>query len=157
MKVYTSYFYQVRHFKPNMLPFSTAMSDPRWFHGGGGKDFVFQDARGVVNGLRLDVLAPRGECIGKCVGAKDCSLMPDTCDFLRAYARQLQRIDFEAFIEGLEDIALEVKKVVGFEGEPEIALVVYEAPGNLCSERVPLQHWFAENGYSIEEFVPEPR
>ena len=28
MKLRLSYFYQIRNFKPNMIPMSTAMSDP---------------------------------------------------------------------------------------------------------------------------------
>ena len=32
MKIRISYFYQVRNFKPNMIPMSTAISDPAWFH-----------------------------------------------------------------------------------------------------------------------------
>ena len=36
MKIYTSYFYQIRFFKPNMIPLSTAKYDPSWFHKGLG-------------------------------------------------------------------------------------------------------------------------
>lgn len=32
MKFYTSYFYKLRFFTPNMLPFSTAKWDPKWYH-----------------------------------------------------------------------------------------------------------------------------
>ena len=32
-----------------------------------------------------------------------------------------------------------VKASLGFEGEPEIVLLVHEAPGNECSERLALQ------------------
>lgn len=28
MKIYTSYFYQIRNFKQNMIPISTCLSDP---------------------------------------------------------------------------------------------------------------------------------
>ena len=34
MQIMTSYFYQVRFMKPNMIPLSTALSDPQWFHKG---------------------------------------------------------------------------------------------------------------------------
>lgn len=32
MKILISYFYQIRFFKPNMIPLSTAAFDPKWFH-----------------------------------------------------------------------------------------------------------------------------
>jgi len=32
MKVRISYFYQIRNFKTNMIPMSTALSDPAWYH-----------------------------------------------------------------------------------------------------------------------------
>ena len=34
MKFYISYFYQIRNFSPNMIPISTTVSDPDWFHKG---------------------------------------------------------------------------------------------------------------------------
>ena len=32
MKIRLSYFYQIRFFKKNMIPMSTALSDPEWYH-----------------------------------------------------------------------------------------------------------------------------
>lgn len=32
MKILTSYFYQIRNFKPYQIPLSTAISDPAWYH-----------------------------------------------------------------------------------------------------------------------------
>ena len=32
MRILVSYFYHVRHFKPYMIPFSTAVWDPAWYH-----------------------------------------------------------------------------------------------------------------------------
>lgn len=54
MKFYISYFYQIRFFKPNMIPISTAKWDPKWYSQN-GKPYI--DKRGVVNGLRAPVLA----------------------------------------------------------------------------------------------------
>ena len=54
MKFYTSYFYQVRFFTPNMIPISTAKWDPKWFHDFQDNKYVFLDKRGVCNGLRAD-------------------------------------------------------------------------------------------------------
>lgn len=58
MEIYTSYFYKVRFFKPNMIPISTAFSDPSWFHNFKGHNYQFIDKNGVINGLRADVFAP---------------------------------------------------------------------------------------------------
>ena len=64
MKVATSYFYQIRFFKPNMIPVSTAMWDPKWFHNFKNQYHVFKDRNGVYNGLRYPALSPKGECEG---------------------------------------------------------------------------------------------
>ena len=41
MKLRLSYFYQIRNFKPNMIPMSTALSDPAWYHDFKDKDYIF--------------------------------------------------------------------------------------------------------------------
>ena len=43
MKILTSYFYQIRFFKPNIIPLSTCLSDPVWYHKGNGKSFYYKD------------------------------------------------------------------------------------------------------------------
>ena len=54
IKVYTSYFYQIRNMRPGDLAFSTALGDPKWFHDfTNDKQYKFIDKRGVLNGLRL--------------------------------------------------------------------------------------------------------
>ena len=58
MKIYTSYFYKIRFFKPNMIPISTAMWDPKWYHANQKQDHWFVDKNGVINGLRASVFAP---------------------------------------------------------------------------------------------------
>ena len=55
MKIRTSYFYQIRNFKKNMIPVSTAMSDPLWYRPEQGQEYFF-DKRGIVNGLRYTPL-----------------------------------------------------------------------------------------------------
>lgn len=68
MKLYTSYFYQIRFFAPNIVPVSTAVWDPKWYHNFAGQDNVFLDKRGVVNGLRAPALAPGSQLEGSCAG-----------------------------------------------------------------------------------------
>ena len=62
MKFYTSYFYQIRNFTPNMIPLSTACGDPLWFHKGMDNGYTFFDKNGVINGLRAEMLHPDNSC-----------------------------------------------------------------------------------------------
>ena len=43
MKFALGYFYQVRFFTPNMIPVSTALGDPKWYHQNKGQQFTFLD------------------------------------------------------------------------------------------------------------------
>ena len=56
MKLAISYFYQIRFFKPYMIPVSTAVSDPQWYHNFQDKNYIFLDKRGVANGFRCELL-----------------------------------------------------------------------------------------------------
>lgn len=151
MKVYTSYFYQVRFFKPWMVPISTARSDPKWFSHSG---HWFVDKNGVINGLRAaEAFAPGAQLEGLCNGqfnADSCG-WPGECAFLRGYANQLANLDFEDTLSRLERMAANVKEYLGFEEEPIIVLLVHEAPQNACSERAAIQEWFRKNGIECEE------
>ena len=64
IQLYTSYFYQIRHFKKNMVPISTAMWDPKWYHDWMGHDYVFKDKRGIYNGIRVECFHFDGEDYG---------------------------------------------------------------------------------------------
>ena len=151
MKIYTSYFYKIRFFKPNMIPISTAKWDPRWFHQGYGKNYVWFDNNGVINGLRAEPFAPDYRCDGLCSGScepKD----PDNCLFLKQYFYQLKELDFNNIMERLENLANKVKATTNFSEEPIIVLIVHEADDNVCSERGAIQKWFAENGVEVVEW-----
>lgn len=152
LRVYISYFYQVRNFRRNLLPISTAISDPFWFHAGYKKEYVFLDKRGVVNGLRFEALSPDHRCSGECKGRSDCEDDPKHCDFLKHYGEQLSKINFSQFTKELEGMAKRTQKRFALD-KVEVALLVHEAPWNPCSERKVLQHWFEENGYQLEEFT----
>lgn len=157
MKIYISYFYNVRFLKPNQIPFSTAVWDPKWFHDGSDKNNVFVDKNGVFCGLRIEELNPE-----KC-HATGCPCEYhktgegyQSCSFLQAYRLSLRKLNFQAIIDKLEDIAAKCKQWIGFEEEPEIILLVYETPENPCSERMPLIEWFAENGVELSEWEKAP-
>ena len=56
MKLAISYFYKIRFFQPWMIPISTAAWDPKYYHDNKGKDYLFVDKRGVINGYRYEAL-----------------------------------------------------------------------------------------------------
>ena len=109
MKVYTSYFYKIRFFKPNMIPLSTALWDPKWYHANQKQDHWFIDKNGVINGLRAPVFAPGPIASELCRG--NCNPKnPESCDFLRAYAYQLSLLDINDIISRIERMCAEAKK-----------------------------------------------
>lgn len=148
MKVFTSYFYQVRFFKPYMVPISTAKSSPKWY---GDSEHWFVDKNGVMNGLRAPVFAPGAQLEGLCSGPQGCANSANNCPFLRGYANQLANLDFKDTMSRLENLANKVKAHLGFEEEPVIVLLVHEAKDNPCSERAAIQNWFKQNGVECKE------
>lgn len=152
MKIAISYFYQIRFFKLYMVPISTAVWDPEWYHKFEGADKVFLDKNGVINGLRLPMLYPGGTCEGLCRGINNCtSKNNDNCAFLTEYKKQLDSIDFNAFMKDLEASSSKLKDLLKLEEEPLMVLMVYEVPSNHCSERTALIKWFREHGVELQE------
>lgn len=141
MGIYTSYFYQIRFFKPNMIPLSTALWDPKWYHDGHDQSYTFVDKNGVINGLRCEALSPTGECEGLCRGAANCDHVPSTCPFLQAYRRHLSKVDATDYLRRIQNLCNKVQQQLGFTQDPVPVLIVHEAPSNICSERFELQRW----------------
>lgn len=153
MKIMTSYFYQIRFMKQNYIPLSTAVWDPKWFHQNKGQNFQFKDKNGVWNGLRAEIFMPGKECEGLCRGREVCNAYsPKTCAFLKAYGRQLDKLDFNEILNRFQKLGEQIQKVEGFSEEPVYVLIVHEAYDNPCSERWVIQDWFKDNGYEIKEF-----
>lgn len=152
MQICTSYFYQVRFFKPHVIPLSTAMWDPRWYHDFKGMNHQFKDKNGVWNGLRAEPFVPGPNCNGECKGRENCDTSnPNNCDFLRHYREQLDKLNFNEIWQRFNRLAAAVKEKEGFEEEPILVLLVHETPDNPCSERRVIQDWFFDNGYPISE------
>ena len=151
MKIMISTFHNIRNFTPNMIPVSTAVWDPKWFHDFSYPTHVFKDKKGVYNGLRYLSLAPGITCEGLCRGSKDCGNKPPLCPFLIAYRKQLDNINFTTMVEELEAMGSAIQKHEGFEEDPIIVLLVYEKLDNPCSERWPLKDWFMAHGLELEE------
>lgn len=149
IKICTSYFYQVRFFTPNMLPMSTAMWDPKWYHDGKDQLHVFRDKRGIINGVRMPAFVPGDECHGLCSGPDGCNEKNgnEPCQFLKAYRDQLDSLDFKKVMKHLKQHAAPVIKA-----DPQIiVLLFHEKPDNPCSERGIVQEWFKDHGVKVEE------
>ena len=146
MKIRLSYFYQIRNFKKNMVPMSTALSDPAWYHDNQGPDHIFIDKRGILNGLRLKpiIVQSGGSCPCE---AKD----PTNCPLAADYEFNLSLIDFNQMMKGIEAFADNYQKENNINEEIIMVLIVYEAPDNPCSERHSLIKYFNEHGVECKE------
>ena len=142
MKLYTSYFAQLKNFPKNLIGLSTAVWNPKWL----------EPYHRVTDPIWLDIppLKPGRACAGLCNG-KCAPKHPEDCDFLKVYYQQLQAIDFQEFYQKLERLNEKIRQ-----GENllsvDFAFLVYEAPANLCSERQVIQKWIRENGVEINEW-----
>ena len=138
MKIYTSYFYQIRNFKKNMVPVSTAISDPAWYRPPQGKEYYI-DKRGIVCGLRYEPLIVQN-MVSPCVGAEEICAMRlwenYKCPFLSEYEQALfSLVDKEKTLKAFEYCLNKFNADI-------IVLIVYETPNNPCSEREGLQLFF---------------
>lgn len=152
MKIATSYFAQIRNFKRNMIPISTACYDPKWFHADKGFHYRFYDKRGILNGLRCKDLAPGDSCNNLCRGIINCAEGPETCRFLKTYREQLSKISPDAFKSYCQQVVTAYSKDTGI---PEDGLIlvflVFEKFDQPCSERIPLLEFFRSCGFDADE------
>ena len=145
ISIFTSYFYQIRNFTPNMIPISTAMRDPVWFRPPQDKEYYI-DKNGVINGLRYEPLIVQKHGINGCPSPECCwyaisKIHP--CPCMQEYEQLLfSLVDKKRTLKAFEYCANKFKKELNFKEEPIICLIVYEAPSNLCSERKALQLFF---------------
>lgn len=155
MKIFTSYFYQIRFFNKNLIPLSTALWDPKWYHKGQGQSYVYKDKNGVYNGLRIDDLVPGSECHNLCNGKENCDVLnPCRCLFLKKYRDQLNKIRIDDLLNKFEDIIKVIKNYdsdVNDNDELNIVLIFHETPDNPCSERRVVQEWFLSHGIEVNE------
>lgn len=157
MKFYTSYFYAVRFFNKNIIPMSTAIWDPKWFHENKSQSHWYVDKRGVVNGFRIEPFMPGPSCANLCRGPESCGGRdPSRCAFLQEYSKQLDSMDFEDIMTRFYAFAQKYKTDFNVDGNVDFALLVHEAPTNPCSERIMIQRWFHKYGINCAEY-PVPR
>ena len=148
MKIFITYFYNIRFVKPHMIPLSTAVWDPKWFHNFQGHDIIFKDKNNVLNGIRYPDLSPTN--IAPCCPCENKD--PTTCQFIKDYAEYLDTLDFDKVYSDLTFIGNKGKEILKFDEEPEICLMVYEKPDNPCSERKSLIEYFNKHGIPITEW-----
>jgi len=142
MKLYTSYFYQIRNFPRNLIPLSTAVWPPK---------YPIKDSTGQP-AILIDCwpMKPGSQCAGLCNGSCD-PKHPDDCKFLEVYREQLDNIDFERFYTQLENLKKQIEEGEGLQ-DVDFAFIVFESPKNPCSERTVIQAWGASLGIEIKEW-----
>lgn len=149
MKIYTSYFYQIRFFPPNLIPLSTAAWPPKWY---GTPETQSKDKRGVINGLSIPPFIPGYACHDLCHG--NCNPRhPADCSFLRVYYKQLLKLNYNKIMASFEKLAAAIKEKEGYD-DVDFALIVFEPPDKPCSERVMIHKWFEAHDNPIEEWYP---
>ena len=149
MKIATSYFYQIRNFKPWMIPVSTALSDPFWYKPSNGEEYYI-DKRGIVNGLRYEpLIVQRHGTLGCPDDFSICSMAEEKlnknyiCPTMQEYEHLLQTlVDKERTLKAFNFCANKFKEELKLKEEPVIVLMVYETPKNKWSERYALQKFF---------------
>lgn len=144
MKLYTSYFAQLRNFPKNLVGLSTAHWNPKWRPMG-------KDARGIIC-VDCPPFKPGHECDGLCNG-KCNPKNPEDCAFLKAYKAQLDKVNITSFMNSLGKLAAQICCDESLT-DIDFALLVYETPTNPCSERVVIQQWAKEHDIDIEEWHP---
>lgn len=136
-----------------MIPLSTAVFDPKWYHQNKGKTWHFIDKNGVINGLRAEPFMPGDDLNGLCRGPETCNTKnSSTCDFLYFYRKQLDKLDYNEIMQRFERIGNFLKEELNFKEEPILVLIVHEAYTNPCSERWVIHDWFKSHNYPIKEF-----
>lgn len=155
-RIYTSYFYNVRFMAPHVIPLSTAVWDPKWFHAFKTQKHTFIDKNGVINGLRADPFVPNHTCDGLCRGPETCKTKdPNTCPFLQAYSLQLSALPFNDVLGRMWRLADKCRDKTQAAGDPVFVYLVHEAPNNPCSERIVIQNYFKTNDVDCHEFNPK--
>lgn len=139
--IYTSYFYQIRNFTTNMIPVSTALSDPAWYRPPAGKEYYI-DKRGIICGLRYEPL------IVQRYGTKECFGEHQLCPLWMTRDQNYQCKCMQEYYQLLYSLVDKEKMLKAFEyclnkfNADTIVLIVYETPNNPCSERFALQKFF---------------
>lgn len=142
MKLYTSYWAQVRNFPKDLIGLNTTRFPPRWRSLG-------QDKNGIWV-IDCPILKPGKDCDGLCDG-KCNPKHPKDCQFLNNYYGQLMKIDFNKFMDSLFKL---YEKICSNENLKDVnfAFIFFEKYDNPCSERWPLKSWLQYYNIQVEEW-----
>lgn len=153
MLIRISYFYQIRNFKRNMIPVSTTIWDPAWYHNfTQDYNYIFKDKRNILNGLRCEAIIEQGRHSNHGLDICPCDKKEyKTCSFLQQYRNNLENIDFNKMIIDMQNFANKYKQNENIDEEIILVLIVYETPSNPCSERRALQDYFTLHGWECKE------
>lgn len=131
-----------------MIPASTAIFDPRWFHDFKGQRYIFKDKRDILNGLRYETIIVQDKCPHLC----PCEARNSAdCAFLKTYRTELEKLDFALIMKQLETFCRQYCEEEAIDEEPIMVLIVHEAPNNPCSERWALIDYFNTHGVECKE------
>ena len=134
-----------------MIPISTAVGDPAWYHDfSGDYNYIFKDKRQIVNGIRYLPIIKCGKSAQSCKGPDLCrhKTTAPACPFLTSYRDNLEKLNIQNIINDFNYLASAYQNYGGIKDEIIIVLIVYETPKNLCSERNALINYF--NSHNIE-------
>lgn len=154
-KIYTASFYQVRNLEPNMIPLSTALGEPAWFHDSKDRNYTFIDKRGIINGLVAEPFQFDTSLLKDVPCKRDCDIDIDICPFMKAYRESIEKHSFDYIMNYLSDMIDKVREVSDFKGDPIIILLVYERPDIRCAERPVIQQYFKDHGIEVNEWTPD--
>ena len=156
MQYFISYFQQIRNITDDSCIFiDTSIWAPKWLDPSNGKKPFINEHNQIIGIKEESFLMTEDEIPEEMCSGKPCPYIDKHpyCQFLNAYWKHLQKIDFNGYlIPELSRIAEDVRKITHYRGEPKIVLLVHEKPDNLCSERGPLVRLFAEHGIELKEW-----
>ena len=135
----------MRNFPSNLVVLNTTIWPPKWYKIGG------VDKNGVIS-LHCQPLRPGRKCDGLCNG-KCNPKHPKDCKFLKVYREQLNKINFNEFINKLYSLRDKLLQDFPEQKDFDFAFVFFEKWDNPCSERWPVQDWIRENGMEVEEWA----
>lgn len=158
MKIFISYFQNIRYFKANQIPVSTSIKWPFWIYSGTPykSGDLFVDKNNIMNGfIEKPICYPKEKyetLTEQCT--RDCPYIYKfgKCQFMQTYSEYLDTLDFRSIITDLENYADYVRSITQYDGEPEVVLMVYEHPKIACAERPVIRNWFEKNGYKLPEW-----
>ena len=73
------------------------------------------------------------------------------CPFRVKYTEYLDTVDFDSLLSNFKRIQMKASTILQLSSQPEIVLLVYEKPDNMCSERDALRNYFNKNGFELPE------